>query len=581
MEKERSAADGQNLRRLAEKVLVATPDNDGDLSGKSPADMASLIHELRVHQIELEMQNEELRRIYDELGKTKDRYSHLYDFAPIGYLTVTEKGIIKEANLTLASMLGVARGALTGKLLSHFILKDDQDIFYQHRRRLMATDEPQKCELRLVKKDGHAFFTRCECIPIKTKQNDSKEILTAVSDISESKQAELERDKLKSQLFQSQKLESIGTLAGGIAHEINNILSIILGNNELLMLDLLKWGHSREKAEAISVASLRARDIVKQLLLFSRQTEVKKVLLQIGSVVKESMQLIRSSTPSNIDIRQDIADDVAPIFGNATQINQVLINLCGNATDAMIHTGGTLSIALNNAMIDEKSSRRHAAISPGRYVKLMIRDTGHGMDKRTLDRIFDPYFTTKEIGKGTGIGLAVVHGVVERHNGMISAESVPGKGTAFEILIPAYKGHIEQVPEAKTVYPTGHERILLINDDPSLFKLGKQRLEKLGYTVQGFTNPSEALAVFKADPEAFDLIITDLALPHMTGEQLSAGILKIRPNMPILICTGCSEKNSEEKACKLGISSFAMKPLDMADLATIVRKVLDGAKKKT
>jgi PAS domain S-box-containing protein len=581
MEKKISATDGHHLWRLAEKVLVATPDGDGNLSGKSPADMASLIHALRVHQIELEMQNEELRRIYDELGKTKDRYSHLYDFAPIGYLTVTEKGIIKEANLTLASMLGVARGALTGKLLSHFVLKDDQDILYQHRRRLMATDESQKCELRLVKKDGRAFFTRWECIPIKTKQNDSKEILAAVSDISESKQAELERDKLKSQLFQSQKLESIGTLAGGIAHEINNILSIILGNNELLMLDLLKWGHSTEKAEAISVASLRARDIVQQLLLFSRQTEVKKVLLQIGSVVKESMQLIRSSTPSNIDIKLDIADDVAPIFGNATQINQVLINLCGNAADAMIQTGGTISIALNNAMIDEKSSRRHAAISPGRHVKLMIGDTGHGMDKRTLDRIFDPYFTTKEIGKGTGIGLTVVHGIVEKHNGMISAESVPGKGTVFEILIPAYQGYIEQVPEAETVCPTGYERILFINDDPSLFKLGKQRLEKLGYTVQGFTNPSEALAVFKADPEAFDLIITDLALPHMTGEQLSVGFLKIRPNMPVLICTGYSENISGEKASRLGISSFAVRPLDMADLATVVRKVLDGAKKIT
>ena len=292
------------------------------------------------------------------------------------------------------------------------------------------------------------------------------------------------------------------------------------------------------------------------------------------------MKLIRSSTPTNIDIKQNIVDDVSPIFGNATQINQLLINLCGNATDAMINTGGAITIDLNNLTIDEKFSNSHASLNPGRYVKLMVRDTGHGMDKHTMDRIFDPYFTTKEIGKGTGIGLAVVHGIVEKHNGIIFVETSPGNGSVFTILLPVYEGHIEKNPEARIVIPTGHERILFVDDEPVLFRLGKQRLERLGYTVQGSTNSSDALEIFKNDPDGFDLIITDMAMPHMTGDQLAAEILKIKPGIPILLCTGYSEKISEEQAREIGICTFVMKPMDKADFAASVRKVLDTAKGK-
>ena len=566
------------LRQLAEKALKEKSDKDYDLSGKSPEDVTRLIHELSVHQIELEIQNEELHRIQEELEKTKSRYSHLYDFAPTGYVTVNEKGTIVEANLTMATMLGIERGGLIGKMLSHYILKDDQDIFYKHRQRLMETGSPQVCELHLVKKDGHTFYVRLECMIIKSGEDEFREIRATISDISESKQAENERNNLRNQLLRSQKLESIGTLAGGIAHEFNNILSIIIGNNELIMDELPEWSHERENTEAILVACLRARDVVKQLLLFSRQTDQQRMPIQIGAVVKESLKLIRSSTPANIDINQNIADDVAPVFGNATQINQLLINLCSNATDAMINTGGAITIGLNNEIIEEKIKNSHASLSPGRYVKLMVNDTGHGMDKHTLDRIFEPYFTTKAIGKGTGIGLAVAYGIVEKHNGIISAESSPGRGSAFIILLPAYEGHLEEEREEKIVLPKGNERILFVDDEPLLYKLGKQRLESLGYKVQGSTDPSEALVIFKKDPDAFDLIITDMAMPYMTGDQLAIEILKIKPRMPIMLCTGYSEKISEEKACEIGICSFVMKPMDKADFAISVRKILDKAK---
>ena len=577
MENEKNATDSAKLRRLAEKALEETADNE-DFSEKTPEDIASLVHELRVHQIELEMQNEELRRIQGELEKTRDKYSHLYDFAPTGYFTLSEKGIIEEANLTISSMLGIDRSALIGKPFTHFVLKDDQDIYYKKKQRLMETEAPQICELRFAKTDGEPFYARLECMILNNKGADLREIRAAVSDITESKRAEKDRDNLQAKLIQSQKMESIGTLAGGIAHEFNNILSIIIGNNELVMEDLPEWSPARENTEEIRVAGLRARDVVKQLLLFSRQSDQKKTSIQIGTVVKESLKLIRSSTSANIEIKANIADDVVPAFGNATQINQLLINLCGNATDALISTGGEINIDLNNETINEESSNAHASLSPGRYVKLMISDTGHGMDKQTLDRIFEPYFTTKAIGKGTGIGLAVVHGIVEKNNGIISVESASGKGTVFTILFPAYEGHIEQAPEAKIVLPTGRERILFVDDELSLFKLGKQRLEGLGYTVQGSTDSSEALAIFRNAPDTFDLIITDMAMPHMTGDQLATQILKIRPDIPILLCTGYSQKISEEKALKAGICSFAMKPMNNVDFAVTVRKVLDEAK---
>ena len=281
MENEKTAADRAKLRRFAEKAVEETADDDV-LSKKSPKEIESLIHELRVHQIELEMQNEELRRIHEELEKTRNRYSHLYDFSPVGYLSISENGIIEEANLTVASILKVDRCFLIGKTLTQFVLKDDQDIYYKHKQRLFETEAPQVCELRFVKKDGHEFFVRLECMLINSNAKDLREIRIAVSDITESKRIENERDNLQDKLFQSQKLESIGTLAGGIAHEFNNILSIIIGNNELVMEDLPEWSHTKENTEEIRVASLRARDVVKQLLLFGRKNDQNKMPIKIG-----------------------------------------------------------------------------------------------------------------------------------------------------------------------------------------------------------------------------------------------------------------------------------------------------------
>jgi len=567
------------LRRRAEKALAETAGVIDDLSGKSSVDLAASIHELRVHQIELKMQNEELRRIQEELETMRDRYAHLYDFSPVGYLSVSEEGIITEANLTIASMFHVNRGDLIEKHLFKYIHSEDQDIYFQHRRHLLETEDPQVCELRFVKPNGEQFYARLDCMIIENKLENSREIRAAVSDITESKQAKKERDSLQEKLQQAQKMESIGTLAGGIAHEFNNILAIIMGNNELVMEELPQRSLAKESTEEIQIACSRARDVVKQLLLFSRQTDQQYTYIQTAAVVRDSLKLIRSSTPVNIEINLNITDDIAPVWGNATQINQLLINLCGNATDAMFNTGGAITIDLSNVTIDEEESKSHASLYPGHYVKILIRDTGHGMDRWTLNRIFEPYFTPKELGKGTGIGLAVVHGIVEKSKGTIFAESSPDKGTVFTILFPAYEGDVLPDVKAMTAMPTGDERILYVDDEPLVVKLGQRRLESLGYTVQGFTDSSEAWVKFTNDPSGFDLVITDMAMPQMTGEQLAAEILNIRPDMPVVLCTGYSDRITEEQALEMGIYSYIMKPMTKSELAVLIRKILDETKK--
>ena len=424
--------------------------------------------------------------------------------------------------------------------------------------------------------DGRHY--RVTHMPIQHKDGTVSK-MALFRDITEYLKAIAEKEKAQAQLAQAQKMESIGTLAGGIAHEFNNILSIIMGNNELAMDELQEWSHARANLEEIRIASLRARDVVKQLLTFSRKDDTKKTPLDMGSVIKESLKLIRSSIPANINIHQNISKNSAPVVGNITQISQILINLCSNAADAMLHTGGSIRIDLDNLSVYENEESFYTALPPGPYIRLIIGDTGCGMDKDTLNRVFEPYFTTKGIGKGTGIGLAVVHGIVERHNGLIRVESVLGKGTEFTLLFPAFQGRIEEVPNENNHLPKGNERILFVDDEPILMKLGKQRLELLGYKVQGATDPLTALEMFRADPKRFDLVITDMAMPGMTGDQLVSEMLRIRPKLPAMLCTGYSETMSEKKAYEIGFSSFVMKPVDRIELAVSVRKILDGVKK--
>jgi CheY-like chemotaxis protein len=313
---------------------------------------------------------------------------------------------------------------------------------------------------------------------------------------------------------------------------------------------------------------------VKHLLTFSRQDDSTKKPINIVSTVTESIKLIRSTTPSNIEIREKIDPDCHPILGDATQINQILINLCSNAVDALPTTDGRIDIELYNADISKHEEIAFYTLDPGKYVKLIVRDNGSGMDAEISERIFDPYFTTKDIGKGSGIGLSVVHGIVENHGGAIVCDTTKDKGTIFTILMPAYEGRVEEESIKTDMFSGNGEKILYVDDEPSIAKLGKRHLESLGYDAFMTTNPKEALEMIKAEPDRFDLIISDMAMPDMPGDQLIDEILSINPQMPTMICSGYSSRMSKEKAAEMGIQAFVMKPLNKAELAKKVRDIL-------
>ncbi len=394
--------------------------------------------------------------------------------------------------------------------------------------------------------------------------------------IEDRKRAEREKQKIAGRLRQAQKMESIGTLAGGIAHDFNNILSAIMGYSEMTLYNLSGDSKARSNLEQVLQASNRARDLVNQILAFSRQSEQTRKPVQISPLVKETLKLMRASLPTTIKIMEQINENGALIEADPTQIHQVLMNLCTNASDAMREKGGALKVDLDRLNLYEKEAALlYPDLNPGIYEMVAVSDTGDGMDAATVERIFDPYFTTKEAGKGTGMGLAVAHGIVKSHGGVINVHSEPGKGTTFQVLLPSIDGVAKSEAEELKPLPRGEERILFVDDEATLVDLGKQMLEHLGYKVEGKTSSIEALETFRAHPDDFDLILTDKTMPNLTGFDLGKECKKIRPDIPIILCTGFSESTLLLKAGSMGISEIIMKPLLMRDLAGAIRKVLD------
>jgi CheY-like chemotaxis protein len=345
---------------------------------------------------------------------------------------------------------------------------------------------------------------------------------------------------------------------------------------ELAMDDVPEWHPAKFNLNEIRTASLRARDVVKHLLSFSRMTDHDQRPVNLIQIVKDALKFLRSSIPTSIEIHQNIAKGIDDtILADSTQINQVMINLCTNAAHAMEHTGGVITIDVENIYPDQFSPADYTDLPPGRYVKLMVGDTGTGIDPEIADRIFDPYFTTKELGKGTGIGLSVVHGIVKSHSGAISVDSKFGKGTTFSILFPLAEEAAVVEPESADNFPTGNESILIVDDEKSMVDIGRKRLERLGYQVEARTNPLEALELLRADPGQFDLVITDMTMPHITGDKFVKEILKIRPDIPTILCTGFSEKIDEKKAREIRIRGYIEKPFDKGKLSRLIREVLD------
>ena len=397
-----------------------------------------------------------------------------------------------------------------------------------------------------------------------------------IEDIAERKRAEEAKECLEAQLRQSQKMEAVGTLAGGIAHDFNNILMAILGYTEMAAYRMPPDDPVRQNLTQVLKAANRAKELVNQILTFSRHREQEREPVEIVPIVKEALELMRASLPSTIEIRQSILvpAERSRVLADSTQIHQVIMNLCTNAADAMSETGGTLEVTLVEIMVD--AGAHHPDLKEGPHVQLTVRDTGQGMEREVLERIFDPFFTTKHPGKGTGMGLAVVHGIVKRHDGVITASSEPEMGSTFHVYLPLIRDVVEMATETEvSEAPAGSEKILFVDDEETLVSLGKQILEHLGYTVTATTNSIEALNFFRSDPEQFDLVITDMTMPYMTGIDLSMALMDFRADIPIILCTGYNEKVTEENAKSLGIREFIMKPFAIRDVARTVRKVLD------
>lgn len=401
-------------------------------------------------------------------------------------------------------------------------------------------------------------------------------------EIRERVKAMAEKETLEKQLLQSQKMEAIGTLAGGIAHDFNNILAAIFGYTELALWDLPEQSNARNQLRQVLKASERARELVQQILTFSRKNDLALRPLKIQLIVKEAIKLLRSSIPATVEIKQEIQKDCGHVYADPTQIHQVIMNLCTNAYHAMKHSGGVLHISLQTVLPENDhhlGNRIH--LETGACLRLDVSDTGAGMSREIQEKIFEPYFTTKEKGDGTGLGLAVVHGIVKRLDGDIVVDSEPGKGTVVSVYLPvaAELGDTIQENPVKQS-PKGDERILLVDDDPSIVEIYRGILENLGYTVTCFTESLETLDTFRQQPTGFDLVITDMTIPKMTGTELTEQIFAIRPDMPIILCTGHSELINEEKAEELGIKKFLKKPFRENDLAVAVREIMDADKQQ-
>ena len=486
------------------------------------------------------------------------------------------QGDIQYVNPAFERITGYRRDEVLGKNPRFLKSGRHDEAFYKGLWDTISRGKVWKGSFVNKRKDGTLYEEGATIRPVMNSDGEITHYVAVKRDVTTQR-------KLERQLRQAQKMEAIGTLAGGIAHDFNNILSAIMGYSELSLMEAEEGSAISKNIEQVLRAARRARELVKQILAFSRQTEEERKPLQIQPILKEALKMLRSSLPATIDIKQHIDPEAGLIMGDPTQVHQVLMNLCTNAGHAMREKGGTLEVRLENVHVDDTFAKTHRGVRPGPYVCLTVSDTGCGMSRDILERIFDPYFTTKEKGEGTGLGLAVVSGIVRSYGGTITVYSTPGQGSTFHVYFPMLEEDRPLKEREELDFeplPRGTERILFVDDEEVLVEIGSQMLESLGYNVTCRTSPLEALELFKAKPQAFDLVITDMTMPQMTGDKLAEKFLEIRPDLPIVLCTGFSEKITRQGVRALGIREFLMKPLVLKDLAVAVRKALESTKAK-
>ena len=640
------------LRRQAEKKARQNGEqSQEDLSAMNLETIGQILHELRVHQIELEIQNEELRLAQAQLDTSKVRYFDLYDLAPVGYITLSETGLILEANLTISTLLGTSRSGLINTPISRFILLEDQDIYYLQYKQLFRTRKPQGWELRMVTQTDTWFWARMEATTA-TQKDSTLVIRVIVSDITGQKQTEAERKRLTTaidqsfdtivitdtdgliqyinpafekatgytreevagqtmrilksgkqdegfyqklwntissgrtwtgqminkrkngtlfneeatispvrnmdgsiinyvavkrditeqlllavQLTQAQKMESVGRLAGGVAHDYNNALTAIMGFTELALMDADPKGSLHANLNQVLKAGRRATNITRQLLAFARKQTIAPVVLDLNETVESILKMLRRLIGEDIDLVWMPGKDLGNVKMDPSQIDQVLANLCVNARDA-IEGVGKITIETESIVFDADYCADHRGFVPGKFVLLAVSDNGCGMDKETLSNIFEPFFTTKDVDKGTGLGLSTVYGTVKQNNGFINVYSEPGKGTGIKIYLPRHDGQAVEIQEESTAkIPQGHaETILVVEDDLSLLKLAQKILQGLGYSVLAADATKEALKIAKDHIGEIHLLVTDVIMPEMNGQELSERLKSLHPGLKCIFC---------------------------------------------
>ena len=509
----------------------------------------------------------ERKRVAEALVRAEEKYRSIFENAIEGIFQTTIEGRIISANPALARIFGYDSPEEAMNAIADISREYVNPTRRSELLRLVEEqNKVQEFEAQFLRKDRTIAWVTFNIRAVRDANGKMLYLEGTAQDITE-------RKALESRLARAQKMEAIGTLAGGIAHDFNNILAAIIGYAEIIKV---KFDQPALQVylEQILSSSYRAKDLIGQILTFSRASEQQRKPVDMTSLVKETLKLLRATLPSTIAFRQNITSGAHAILADPTQIHQVLMNLCTNAAHAMRERGGVLGMGLDNVEIGPHTRPAQADLSPGPYVKLAVSDTGTGIVPEVMHRIFDPFFTTKKTGEGTGLGLSVVYGIVKGCGGTVAVQSEPGAGSVFSVYLPAIRHGAELKMEATEAVPTGIEQILFVDDEDILVTMWQQLLGDLGYRVTATTRSNKALELFRNRPDQFDLVITDMTMPGMTGIDLSREILKIRPDIPIVLCTGFSELITEEKAKAIGIREFVMKPLGLKSIAELIRKAL-------
>jgi PAS domain S-box-containing protein len=512
-----------------------------------------------------------------ELRNSEERARLAFDHAPIGMFLANSDAVVTKVNSVLADMFGYDEKELVGKRTEELMHEDDLEDSQSYIEKVLVGEVDGRTAVkRYYHRDGNVIWVRISTSLVRSSDGDPLYFVGQMQNITEQKIAEEERRKLEVQLRQVQKMEAIGTLAGGIAHDFNNILVPIISFTEMVQESQLAGSQSYLDLQEVLTASKRAKDLVRQILDFSRQTETEHKPLKIIAVIKECLRLLSSSLPKNIEIKSklNVRDDT--IMGDPTQVQQVVLNLCTNSAHSMKENGGTLEVTLNEVSLD-RNHPEAPDLAFGPYLLLSVRDSGSGMDEATLSRIFDPYYTTKSVAEGTGLGLSVVHGIVTQCGGGITVESELGHGSTFNVYLPSVQAVTEDIEAFSEPVPAGRGNILLVDDEEINTRSLTRLLRSLGYSVSGQTSSLEALKEFRRNPGAFDLVITDQSMPQMSGTQLTEKLKEIRPDVPIVLLTGFSGLVSEEDAQKSGIRKLLFKPVLKNQLGKSLQDILNPA----